>query len=99
MMTTMTKADCLTHITVCRWLISVKERNVMETYIFRFPFQGILATNELYWEANSRSASQEIPLLLRNNKVYYRDHKSRSPVPVLSHINSHRHTLFLFDSF
>jgi hypothetical protein len=31
---------------------------------------------ESAWEANSRSADQEIPRLLRNSEVYYRVHKS-----------------------
>jgi hypothetical protein len=34
-----------------------------------------------------RSASKDIPCLLRNPKVYYRVHKTPSPVPDLSHMN------------
>jgi hypothetical protein len=39
------------------------------------------------WEANSFSASQEIPQILRNPKFHYRFHKSPPPVPILSHLN------------
>jgi hypothetical protein len=39
------------------------------------------------WEANSHSASQEIPCLLRNQEVHYRVHKNPPMVPVLIQLN------------
>jgi hypothetical protein len=47
-------------------------------------------------EANSRSASQEIPSLLQNSNVHDRVHKSPPPVSILSQANLvHTFPLFL----
>ena len=39
------------------------------------------------WEANKCSASQEIPLIVRNSKVQCSSHKWPTPVPILSQLH------------
>jgi hypothetical protein len=40
------------------------------------------------WEANSHSASQEIPCLLQDLKIHYQVHKSPPLVPTENQMNS-----------
>jgi hypothetical protein len=52
------------------------------------------------WEANSFSATKNIPRILWNLEVHCRIHKSPAPVPTLNQIDSvHTPILLLKDPF
>jgi hypothetical protein len=51
-----------------------------------------------FWEANSHSASQEIPLFLWHPKVHYRDYKGSPLVPILYQVNPFNTVPFYFSS-
>jgi len=50
---------------------------------------------QISWEADSHSASHEIPRLLRNPKLHYHVHKSPSLTPFLMHQSTPSHLLSL----
>jgi len=69
--------------------------------VFHLPYACCLLTNCMEqspsWDANSRSASQEIICLQWNTKVHYCVHKSPPVVTILSWINP-VHTLLTYFS-
>ena len=57
-------------------------------FLVNFQHQIYLLTHQsTSWEANRFSASQQILHILRNPKVYYRNHKCPLPIPILSHLD------------
>jgi len=57
------------------------------TYLLTHVFTYFLKEHSTYWEANSSSASQEIPRILWNSKVHYRINKCPPTVPNLRQLD------------
>jgi hypothetical protein len=57
-------------------------RNTLLTYLLKYS-----KWQSPSWEANRLSASEEIPRILWNPKVYYRIHKCPPPVPILNQLD------------
>ena len=73
--------DCITVDAWESWLIN------QFRVIFGSSSLLIYSIEQSPWEINRFSASQEIPLILWNQRVHNGVHKSPPLVPVLSHIN------------
>ena len=72
-----------------KWAISVKP---IKSSCYMRIVRTYSVQHSSSWEANQFSASQEIPRILWNPKVYHHVYKNQPPVPILSQINTaHAH--------
>ena len=81
-------------VTPCGRLLA-DERKKKERYLLTYSM-----VQSPSWEANWFAASQEIPRILWNPKVHYRNHKRPPPVPILCQPNPiHIPTFHLLELF
>ena len=68
-----------------RWCVGITERK--SSRIFGLYLLTYSIEQSPSWEATRFSASQEIPRIVWNPKVYYRIHKCPPPVPILCQLH------------